>query len=114
MIDSTEFGSITVEGKTYHSDNFIVSWDGEVRKIHTVVRHLFGNSELNEVLKKEPELIIVGTGVSGLLEVSEEVRKTCEEKGIELVEMLSKEAIQKFNDALKQGKKVVGFIHATC
>jgi hypothetical protein len=114
MIDSTEFGSITVDGKTYHSDNFIVSWDGEVRKVHTAIRHLLGKSELDEVLKKEPELIVIGTGVSGLLEVSEEVRNTCKEKGIELVEMLSKEVIKKFNDALKQGKRVVGFIHVTC
>jgi hypothetical protein len=113
LINSTEFGSITIDGKTYDSD-IIVSWDGEIKEARTFVRHLFGNNELKELIKKNPDVIIVGTGDSGFLKVSDEVRSLCKQKNVELVEMISKKAIEKFNDNLKKGKKVIVFIHITC
>jgi len=112
-IDSIRFGSITIDGKTYHEkDNYIVFWDGEIIGLHTAERHTFGGLELGMILRKNPEMIIVGTGVSGLLRVSEEVRSLCRQKGIELVEIISREAIIKFNENLD--KRVVAFIHVTC
>jgi len=109
------FGSITIDGKTYdEEDNYIVSWDGEITGLHTAERHVFGRPELEMILKKNPEMVIVGTGDSGLLRISEEVRKLCRDKRIELVEMISKVAIRKFNDAFNQEKKVAAFIHVTC
>ncbi len=112
-IDSTRFGSVTIDGKIYdREDNYIVFWDGKILGLHTAGRHLFGRPELEMILEKNPEMIIVGTGDSGLLNVSEEVRSLCREKGIELVEMISREAIIKFNENLD--KRVVAFIHVTC
>ena len=112
-IDSTKFGSITIDGRTYHDkDNYIISWDGETIGLHTAERHLFGKPELERMLKKNPEMIVVGIGVSGLLRVSDEVRSLCREKGIKFVEMISREAIVKFNENLD--KRVVAFIHVTC
>jgi hypothetical protein len=113
LINSTEFGSITIDGKTYYND-VIVSWDGKIKEARIFVRHLFGNNELEDLMRKNPEVIVVGTGDSGLLRVSDEVRRLCKQKNVELVEMTSKKAIEKFNESLKQGKKVIGFIHTTC
>ena len=113
VINSTRFGSVTIDGKIYdREDNYIVFWDGEMIGLHTAERHLFGKPELEMILKKKPEMVVVGTGVSGLLRVSEEVKTLCREKGIEFIEMVSREAIIKFNKNL--GKRVVAFIHVTC
>ena len=115
IINSTKFGSITIDGRVYDSeDNYIVFWDGEIIGLHTAERHVFGRQELETILRKNPEVIVVGTGDSGLLRVSEEVRSSCEQKGIELTEMISREAVKKFNEAFNRGKKVVAFIHVTC
>ena len=115
IINSTKFGSITINGKTYYEvDNYIVFWDGEIKELHTSERHLFGRPELEIMLKKNPDMVVVGIGVSGLLRVSEEVRNLCRQKGIELVEMISRGAVEKFNEAFNQRKKVVAFIHITC
>ena len=115
VINSTKFGSITIDGRTYaEDDNYIVFWDGEIRGLHTAVRHTFGRPELEIMLKKNPEMIIVGTGVSGLLRVSEEVRSLCRDKRVELIEIVSKGAIEKFNESFNQEKKVAAFIHVTC
>ena len=115
VINSTKFGSVTIDGKIYdEEDNYIVFWDGEIIGLHTAERHVFGKPELNIILKKNPDMVIVGTGDSGLLRVSEEVRNLCRRKGIKLIEMRSRGAIIKFNEAFNQEKKVVAFIHVTC
>ena len=113
LINSTEFGSIIIDHKTYDTD-VIVSWDGKIKEATTVVRHLFGKKELDEILKKKPELIIIGTGDSGFLKVSDEIKKVCSQKRIELIELISKNAIAKFNENASRNKKVVAFIHVTC
>jgi len=113
LIDSTEFGSITIDGKTYHAD-VIIFWDGEIKEVRTFIRHLFGNNEFKELIKNNPEVIVIGTGDSGFLRVSDEVRMLCKQKNVELVEAISKKAIEKFNENIKRGKGVIGFIHVTC
>jgi hypothetical protein len=113
IINSIRFGSIVVDGKTYDEyENYIVSYDGEITGIHTSQRHLFGKPELEIILKKNPEMIIIGTGDSDLLKVSDEVRSICKQKSIKLVETISKKSIIEFNNNLD--KKVVAFIHVTC
>ena len=115
VIDSTKFGSITINGRTYYEeDNYIVFWDGEIKGLHTAERHLFGRPELEMILKKNPEIVIVGTGISGLLRVSEDARSLCRGKEVELVEIVSKKAVIKFNESINQEKKVAAFIHVTC
>ena len=112
-INSTRFGSVTIDGRIYdEEDNYIIFWDGKVIGLHTVERHVFGRTELEIILKKNPEMIIVGTGDSGLLRVSEEVRSLCRERRLKFIETISKEAITRFNENLD--KKVVAFIHVTC
>ena len=112
-IDSTEFGSITIDGETYRND-VVVFWDGQVHEIRTYLRHVFGEPELKEILIKGPELIVIGTGDSGLLKVSEEVKRKCEQNAIELLYDISKKAIVKFNENVVKGKRVIAFIHVTC
>ncbi len=113
MIDSTEFGLVVVNGKIYRSD-VLVFWDGEVKKLEVSVRHLFGMPEFREVEKRRPEVLIIGNGQYGLLEVSREVIDACDREGIKFFKMNSKEAIKKFNEILREGRRVVAFIHVTC
>jgi len=112
-INSTEFGSITIDGETYRND-VVISWDGTVKEIRTSLRHVFGEPELKDILIKMPELIVIGTGDSGLLRVSEEVKRKCKQNAIELVYDISKKAIVKFNENVAKGKRVIAFIHVTC
>jgi hypothetical protein len=114
-IDSTKFGSITIDGKTHHEeDNYIISWDGEITGLHTAQRHLFDEPELEMILKRNPEMLIVGTGDSGLLKLSEEAKRKCKQNAIGLIYDISRKAIVKFNENVIKGKKVIAFIHVTC
>ncbi len=113
LINSIEFGSITVDSKIYSHD-VVVSWDGKIKEAKTFVRHVFGRDEFEELIKKNPEVIVVGTGDPGFLRVSGEIGMLCKQKNIELIEITSKRAIEKFNENIKKGKKVIAFIHVTC
>ncbi|MFQ6056831.1 MAG: MTH938/NDUFAF3 family protein, partial [Methanosarcinales archaeon] len=65
-IEKYSFGSIVVDGKKYETD-LILSWDGEVQE--RIKSHEFKKSELYEILQKDPEIVIIGTGYSGLVKI---------------------------------------------
>lgn len=112
-INSSEFGEITVDGKTYASDIY-VCYDGELKETRLLERHLFSKEELSFLLKKNPEVIVIGTGQYGLVEVSKDVKTITSKRGIELIKASTQEAIKKFNELIEKGRKVAGFFHVTC
>lgn len=109
-IDKTEFGSITVNGKIFNND-VVVCWDDSVYE--RAKSHTFSKSELQELLLRGPEIIIVGTGHPGLVKIDPEAEKAARRAGIKLVAKPSSQAIQEFNKLVKN-KKVIAVIHVTC
>ena len=109
-IKSFRFGSLTVNNKTYEND-VIISWDGEV--IPRESSHIFSKSELIDLLLKDPETIIIGTGTADGVKIEEEAEKFARLKNIELIVKKTPEAIEEFNK-LSKNKKVIAVIHVTC
>jgi len=112
MIDSYEFGRIVINGKRYDSDLIVFSdkvrsgwWRKEGHRLHV--------EDLKEVLEVKPEVLVVGTGYSGLMTVPPETRKYIESKGIELMAQKTTEACETFNRLVKS-RKVVAALHLTC
>jgi len=120
MIEEYRFGSITIDGKTYNYD-VEVRWDGEVLLWEFRERHLINAGEVKRAIDQNPETIIIGTGESGLAEVTEKAKKEIESKGIELIIDVTEEAIKTFNILLEESeeeegkqKRVIGLFHLTC
>ncbi|MDH5390508.1 MAG: Mth938-like domain-containing protein [Candidatus Bathyarchaeota archaeon] len=112
MIDSYEFGRIVINGKRYDSDLIVFSdkvrsgwWRKEGHRLHV--------EDLKEVLEVKPEVLVVGTGYSGLMTVPPETRKYVESEGIELMAQKTTEACETFNRLVKS-RKVVAALHLTC
>jgi hypothetical protein len=112
-IDSTSFGFITIDGKTYSHD-VIVTSEGKVKEGRTEVRHLIGRKEFFDLLFERPEAIVIGSGQGGALEISEEIGRFAKEKGVALTVLPTPEAVKEFNRLCEEGKKVVAYIHVTC
>ena len=112
-INSIEFGSITINGKKYNND-VILSYKGSVQKTETQLRHLISKKEFNLMLADGPEIILIGTGIEGDMQVSLDVQRLAEQRGIQILDLRSSEAIKKFNQLYESGRKVVAFIHTTC
>jgi len=112
MIDSYDFGRIVIDGKRYNSDLIVFPdkvrdgwWRKEGHRLHV--------EDLKDVLEAKPEMLVVGTGYSGLMTVPPETRKYVESEGIELIAQKTTEACKTFNRLVKS-RKVVAALHLTC
>ncbi|MGQ9543930.1 MAG: Mth938-like domain-containing protein [Candidatus Bathyarchaeia archaeon] len=115
MIDMYEFGVIVVDGKRYVKDLIILP--GKVlegwwrREGHNLTLE-----DLKELLemKVPPEVLVVGTGYSGMMNVSREVEDHLRFKGIELIVKPTRHACQIFNSLLRSKRMVTAALHLTC
>ena len=110
-IDSTKFGEITIDGKTYYSD-VTVYWDGKIE--YRTKEHVIDVDEFLKLLEKKVDILIVGTGHEGIVDVSKKVRDLALDRKVKIIELQSPYAIEVFNSYASQHKKVVAVIHTTC
>ena len=117
-IDSTKFGEITIDGKKYHQvlivGNSVIERDYERLEKLFGTSHKIGDWETEELLKENPEIIIVGTGQDGVLEVENNFSDGITNKKIELISARTPEAIKIYNEKVEEGKRVNALIHTTC
>jgi hypothetical protein len=116
-IDSTHFGSITIQGMTFGHD-VIVRLDGRVKKRKKKLsKAIYGTShvvsldEARHVYEEGAERLVIGAGQGGLVELSGEAADFFERKNCRVELFPTPEAIQVWNEA--QGA-VIGLFHVTC
>ncbi len=75
MIDSYRFGEIAISGEVYTSDVIIFPqrvrsnwWRREGHKLYP--------QDIEEALRERPDVLVVGTGNSGMMVVPKETRET--------------------------------------
>ncbi len=112
MIESYGFGRMVVDGKKYSSD-LIIYPDKVSSGWWRKEGHSLAVEDLAEVFAYGPEVLVVGTGYSGMMKLPDATRKLAADKGIELVAERTGKAYRSFND-LSRAKKVVGAFHLTC
>ena len=112
MIDSYDFGRITIDGKRYSTDLIVFPdkvkagwWRKEGHSLQIV--------DLMEVLEAKPEVLVVGTGYSGMMDVPPETIAHIGSEEIELVVQKTAEACKTFN-RLAESRTVVAALHLTC
>ena len=95
-IDSYQFGQIVVNGKRYNSDIIIFPhriWDNWLRK----TGHQLSLADIAEVLAENPDVLIVGTGASGMVKVLPEVQQIARAQGIRLIAEPTNRACNTYN-----------------
>ncbi len=112
MIESYDFGQITIKGRRYNRDVIILP---DIVKDNWWRRegHKLSLEDLEDVFEAEPEVLVIGTGYSGLMKVPQDVQDYVKSKNIELVVENTRRACQTYN-RLSQFKKVVAAFHLTC
>ena len=112
-IGNYHFGEIEVDGKKYKGDIKIIGgsvisnwWRNE--------GHELAVSDVEDILSDAPEVLVVGKGLPGRMQVTGELRRRLAETGVSLIEEPTPEAAKKFNSLSKSGKKVDGAFHLTC
>ena len=115
--DGTNFGNITVDGKTYDHD-VIIRLDGEVAKRKKKLsKKLYGTSHVVSedegefVFQKGCKLLVLGSGQQGNKHLYREAEAWLGKKDGEIVIRPTPEAVRIFDEA--RGKKF-GIFHVTC
>lgn len=113
MIDSYAFGHVVVEGTSYEAD-VIVFPDRTRANWWRRKGHRLAVEDLESVLEFEPEVLVVGTGAYGGMEVPRSTSAALGARGIDLEVAKTAEACNRFNALLKEGKRAVAALHLTC
>jgi hypothetical protein len=116
-IDSTVFGAITIDGKTYEHD-VVVRLSGEVvKRKKKFSKRLYGTShvlsedEAKFLFEKGCDQVVIGSGQMGNVQLSPEAEAYFERKGCEVLLKPTPEAIRMFN---RSSAKRIGLFHLTC
>jgi hypothetical protein len=117
IIDKTRFGSITVDGDKYDVDILIRLNKKVEKRKKKLSKEIYGTShtislaEAEYVYEPGTEMIIIGSGQSGLVTLSSEAEGFFKEKNCKVELLPTPDAIESWN---KAKGKVVGLFHITC
>lgn len=111
-IDGYSFGEISINNKIYTSDVIVYpdrvdpSWWR--KKGHSPVE-----ADLRGIMEEKPDILIIGTGYSGMMRIPESTVDFLKSHGIEMHIQKTGVAVSLFNKQ-PAGRKIVGVFHLTC
>ena len=112
-IDRCSFGSLVINSKTY-GDDLIILPDGKILKPWWRKKgHQLTMDDLGKLIDSSPEIIVVGTGVSGRVIPDKNIETDLAELSIEFIAMPNEKAIKVFNHQAP-AKRIGGGFHLTC
>ncbi|MBM7623566.1 Mth938-like domain-containing protein [Sporohalobacter salinus] len=114
MIDSYKFGKMVINDNEYTSD--LLLCNSEVKDNWWRKKgHSLCKEDLAWILNHKPDLLIIGTGKRGAMEVPEKLQEELKKLGIEVVVEITDDAVEIFNRRDNvEGKKVAAGFHLTC
>lgn len=112
MIEEYQFGRMVIDGKTYTSD-LILFPDKILSSWWRKSGHKLCLQDLEEVIRKKPDILIIGTGAMGIMKVNDEVRQYAQREGITVIIEKTGKAVQTYNHH-PCGKKIIAVFHLTC
>jgi hypothetical protein len=117
QVDKAEFGSITIDGKTYDHD-VIIQLSGKIEKRRKKLSkekygtsHIISKAEAKYVFEDGCDVLIVGAGHNGNVSLSQEASDYFDKKGCRVILQPTPKAIRFFNQS---HEKKIGLMHVTC
>jgi hypothetical protein len=114
MIESYVLGrSMRVAGKTYTTDLKII---GDTVKDNWWRRegHRLSSDDIVDILESGPDVLVIGTGYAGNLDIPANLLRDLDERGVRLVAGRTEKAVELFNRHRAQNENVAGAFHLTC
>ncbi len=116
-INSTSFGSITIEGVRYEHD-MVIHADGAIKKRNKKLSkekygtsHIVSREEVALLWEQGVKALIVGAGQYGEVELSDEASAFMVQQGCPVILLPTPSAIERWNVI---DEKSVGLFHVTC
>ena len=112
-ISEYEFGKVAVAGKTYTSD-VIVTPEQVIDFWWRKEGHNLQIEDLDDIMNAKPDMLIIGTGFYGRMQVPDATKHYLEERGIKVLQAKTRDAVTEFNQLQKEYARIVAALHLTC
>jgi hypothetical protein len=76
--------------------------------------HRVDTGDITDILGASPEVLVVGTGYAGFMEVSDSLDSALKNRSIRLIAEKTPQAVKTFNELHSRGKSVAAAFHLTC
>ena len=113
QISAYEFGKIVVDGESYSSD-VIIAPDRVIDSWWRKEGHRLQIDDLDDIVQATPDILVVGTGYYGRMQIPAETRQYLRDQGIEVREARTPEAVAVFNELQQEYARIVAALHLTC
>lgn len=111
-VEHYSFGKIVIDGNAYTSD--VIIYPGRVEASWWRREgHLLQAVDLADIIRAEPDILIIGTGYSGAMTVPEGTLRFVRSKGIEILVDRTSKAVELYNST-KKDRAVIAALHLTC
>jgi hypothetical protein len=110
-IRKVEFGNIQIDDMIFGKEDFFLFWDSVEPAEKT---HKPAIEEFEKMLLREPDTVIFGTGFGSMVKIDNEIIKSAKNNKVELFILPTPDALKKFQELVKNGKRVAARIHTTC
>jgi len=111
-IDNYRFGLVVIGGKKYTSD-VIISLSSVKSDWWRKQGHQLCLGDIADIINENPEVLVVGAGAFGLVQVLPEIEGELNTRGIELIVENTDKACYTYNQ-LCHSRRIVAALHLTC
>ena len=113
LIEDFSFGHIVIDGTDYDSDVLIYP-DGRVKDSWWRKEgHKLSFGDIEPLLETRPDILVAGTGMSGMMQPEPELMDYLKKQGIQLIALPNSDAVEQYNHS-PEGKDIAGCFHLTC
>jgi|Deesub1362B_J571_1020462.scaffolds.fasta_scaffold00005_377 hypothetical protein len=112
-VEEYKFGSIKIAGRYYTSD-IIVTREKLYPNWWRREGHSLYLDDLKDVLERDIRVLVVGSGFYGQMKPDSKLQEQLSKRGVKLIVMPTKLAVNKYNTLIEKGEKVAGAFHLTC
>jgi len=113
-IDAYQFGRMTINGKLFTTDLIILPSGKVIDNWRRKTGHSLEYNDLKTLIQTEPETIIVGTGASGAMQVTQNLLSQLNDLAIHVDIHSNKKAITLYNQKITTNRNISACFHLTC
>lgn len=113
MIDSYSFGRIVIDGHEHRCDVAVHPGGRIVSPWWREEGHRLTMADLARLMESKPEILIAGTGSSGMVQPDDDIANLLARQDIQFVALPTDEAVSLYNDVAPR-RKVAACFHLTC
>ncbi len=104
------FGLLVYSAVPFPAVDLVVHANG-MPAIRGSKAHFVDLAEIKPLLREGPDVLIIGTGYDGMVQVDEELLAM---SAVQVLPLPTPQAVRRYNALKSEGKRVAAIIHSTC